>query len=229
MAHTARPRRPERVITLTDDIVKNLPRSVSYTDVWYDTEVPNLVARNFPQVDSKGPRLLMLNGRRECRGAEIEGTKLARLAVLKSTDVAAAREEVRAMQPQLEAWGKAGMIPRGRTKGSRLQRVYTGDAASILNDREKVENPNYDKLMSVLMDAFQQASSGKGEERHGGGIGFEDQDMLHIMDRVGPGFGLGQAIKKLVESQKLKGKKARDELLGAIVYAAGTIVWMDGQ
>jgi hypothetical protein len=48
--------------------------------------------------------------------------------------------------------------------------------------------------------------------------------MQAICDLVGDGFALGQAIKKIQESQRLPHEAAEKELLGAIVYVAGAVV-----
>ena len=48
--------------------------------------------------------------------------------------------------------------------------------------------------------------------------------MQQIQDLVGEGFALGQAIKKMQESQRLSHDAAIRELLGAINYIAGVII-----
>lgn len=101
---------------------------------------------------------------------------------------------------------------------------------AILEEAKTVspeEADRYEKLMGVLMDAYSQASAGKGDERHSDGQAFEEQDMMKVMDRVGADFALGQVIKKCVESRRLPRDARRKELLGAIVYLAGAIIWHD--
>ncbi len=83
---------------------------------------------------------------------------------------------------------------------------------------------NYTTLRNVLDRAFEQASSGKGQERHGQNLPFDKQPMQQIQDLVGEGFALGQAIKKMQESQRLSHDAAIRELLGAINYIAGVII-----
>jgi hypothetical protein len=53
--------------------------------------------------------------------------------------------------------------------------------------------------------------------------------MLKIQRMLtGSGFALGQAIKKMEESQRLPNKEAAiQELLGAIVYIAGAIIYLE--
>lgn len=83
---------------------------------------------------------------------------------------------------------------------------------------------SYEKLIEVFDEAYAQAASGKGKERHGIGLPFSQQPIMAISRFVGPGFPLGQAMKKASEVQTLcdlKGvKAAQDEILGAINYLA---------
>lgn len=89
------------------------------------------------------------------------------------------------------------------------------------------QRDRYERLMLVMMDAHSRASEGKGAERHDNGANFEDQPTAIIMDQVGDGFALGQAMKKLVESRKLDWERARNERLDAMVYIAASIIWKD--
>jgi len=83
----------------------------------------------------------------------------------------------------------------------------------------------YTKLSEVFDEAFEQASAGKGKERHASeGVPFEEQPIGTITNYVGLGFPLGQAIKKITESQRLSPDMARAELLGAINYIALAII-----
>lgn len=96
---------------------------------------------------------------------------------------------------------------------------------------------DYQKLNAVLVAAVQHAAQGKGADRHAGtphgplDLDFEDQPMLAINRMVGPGFSLGQSMKKAQEASLLIAQgnyeKTRDELLGAINYLAGAIVLVD--
>lgn len=83
---------------------------------------------------------------------------------------------------------------------------------------------NYASLSNVLRRAYDQASSGKGQERHGQDLPFTKQPMQLIQDLCGEGFALGQAMKKMQESQRLPHDAAIRELLGAINYIAGAII-----
>lgn len=75
----------------------------------------------------------------------------------------------------------------------------------------------YDK---AIERALTQITSGKGKARHSGGKDFDDQPIMTIPDIVGEGFLLGQALKKIEESQRLENMSAVAELLGAICYLA---------
>jgi hypothetical protein len=85
----------------------------------------------------------------------------------------------------------------------------------------------YAMLYNVLSRAYQQAAVGKGAERHGNGKAFEDQPMQDLIRLYGPGFALGQAAKKAQESQRMDKDAAVRELLGSIVYIAGTIIALE--
>jgi hypothetical protein len=87
------------------------------------------------------------------------------------------------------------------------------------------KNP-YKSLKDILNLAYLQASEGKGKERHASGEPFEDQPICSITRKVGIGFCLGQALKKIEESTRLSQYPGREigELLGAINYIAGAII-----
>lgn len=83
-----------------------------------------------------------------------------------------------------------------------------------------------DSLKKVLDAAFEQAASGKGKERHGSGKPFTKQPMIAISQMLESAqFCKGQAIKKIVESNGLQGEARTRELLGAINYIAGAIIY----
>jgi hypothetical protein len=88
----------------------------------------------------------------------------------------------------------------------------------------------YRRLQNVLDRAFAQAASGKGHERHANGLSFEQQPMQTISDSLGTNAGLlFQAAKKAQESQRMDPDAAVRELLGAINYIAGAIVWLENR
>jgi len=89
-------------------------------------------------------------------------------------------------------------------------------------------NENYSCLKAVLDAAFEQASAGKGAERHGqgGDLDFMEQPMMSISALLNSDGGLAyQAIKKIVEARGMKEFARQErELLGAINYIAGMIM-----
>jgi hypothetical protein len=89
--------------------------------------------------------------------------------------------------------------------------------------------PGYESLARVLRAAYAQAADGKGKERHAGGQPFDEQPMQTIASMVGLGFPLGQAIKKIQESQRMDRDAAVRELLGAINYIAGAVIALEGK
>lgn len=99
---------------------------------------------------------------------------------------------------------------------------------------EKIDTTEeYQSLSNIFHDAYEQASGGKGKERHANDKPFEDQPIMQITRLLGdhPVAALAyQVIKKTVEAGRLyhiKGADAAErELLGAINYLAATILRM---
>lgn len=92
-----------------------------------------------------------------------------------------------------------------------------------------MESNGYESLADVLSRAYEQASEGKGKERHASeGQAFEDQPMMAINQSLGSidGF-LFQAAKKAQEARRLPAGRAQAELLGAINYLAGAVIALD--
>ena len=85
---------------------------------------------------------------------------------------------------------------------------------------------NYGRLEEVLAKAAEQASAGKGAERHADGQSFEEQPIMWI-EREFKSFQLGQAVKKIHESQRLAPEAAARELLGAINYLAAKVIALE--
>jgi hypothetical protein len=78
-----------------------------------------------------------------------------------------------------------------------------------------------------MQSALEQASKGKGRERHASeGEAYEDQIICEVARRVGLGYPLGQAVKKIYESQRLGGDAGVQELLGALNYIAAAVIVM---
>ena len=87
--------------------------------------------------------------------------------------------------------------------------------------------PGYESLIEVLIRAYDQAAVGKGAERHAKDKPFDEQPMQHTIELYGTGFALGQAAKKTQEAMRLPHDAAIRELLGAINYIAGAVIWME--
>jgi hypothetical protein len=86
---------------------------------------------------------------------------------------------------------------------------------------------DYDSLLTVLTGAFEQASSGKGKERHADNDAFENQKICQITRWLGEGPAspvLFQVVKKALEADRLDPAAAIHELYGTIVYASAAII-----
>jgi len=84
----------------------------------------------------------------------------------------------------------------------------------------------YQELSRILQDAHNQASGGKGKERHADGKPFEDQKIC-VISRWLKGnpcaAPLFQVVKKAVETTRLPPESAIYELYGVVNYAAAAI------
>jgi hypothetical protein len=89
--------------------------------------------------------------------------------------------------------------------------------------------PGYESLASVLQRALDQAQDGKGAERHANSLPFDQQPMQSIARAHGVGFLTGQASKKAEESHGLPAGRDVAELLGAINYLAGAVIFLEGK
>ena len=82
----------------------------------------------------------------------------------------------------------------------------------------------YKSLQDVFDNAFTQASKGKGKERHAvDNKPFENQPIFWIEEHF-KSFQLGQAVKKMHESQILPLDHAIAELHGAMVFIAARVI-----
>lgn len=97
--------------------------------------------------------------------------------------------------------------------------------------KRAMDAPGYEHLASVLQDAYAQAAFGKGKERHANDLPFDHQPMQAISRLLGNPTGMTyQVCKKVVEAMNMKDSGARRrELLGAIVYLAGVVVYEDNK
>lgn len=88
-----------------------------------------------------------------------------------------------------------------------------------------IAEQGYETLLAVLVEALCQAQYGKGKERHANDRPFLYQPIMEIGRMVGPGFNIGQAIKKGQESLRLPETERKvKELLGGIVYLASAVI-----
>jgi hypothetical protein len=91
----------------------------------------------------------------------------------------------------------------------------------------KANYPDYNRLSNVLSLALEQAAAGKGKARHAQGQPFEQQPMQRISQMLGSAEGMRyQAVKKIQESVRMEDGAAIAELLGAINYLAGTVIYL---
>lgn len=97
-----------------------------------------------------------------------------------------------------------------------------------LLDWSETAAPEYAPLAAILQEAYDQAASGKGRERHANDRPFIAQPILQIGRMCGPGFDTGQSIKKQQEAMGMLARGEDDaairELLGAINYAAAAVI-----
>lgn len=96
---------------------------------------------------------------------------------------------------------------------------------------QDIHSDAYSGLRRVLDMAFEQASQGKGKERHANGREFDRQPIMELARMHGLGYPTGQAAKKLQESHtllRIRGKEAAtQEILGAINYAAAAALLIE--
>lgn len=103
--------------------------------------------------------------------------------------------------------------------------------AKLRQPERAMDAPGYEHLAAVLKDAYAQAAFGKGKERHANDLPFDHQPMQAISRLLGNPTGMTyQVCKKVVEAMNMKDRAARRrELLGAIVYLAGVVVYEDNE
>jgi hypothetical protein len=85
----------------------------------------------------------------------------------------------------------------------------------------------YADLYAILAEAYAQSAHGKGKERHANQKPFDRQPIMEIGRMVGPGYAIGQLMKKAQEAMTMQSRgqfdAAERELLGTIVYAAAAV------
>src|SRR5690625_1078705 len=107
---------------------------------------------------------------------------------------------------------------------------------SVLLHPPKTESPfsvepGYERLAAVFQDAHDQAALGKGKERHANGEPFHEQRMQKVSRTQGNAYGMAfQVQKKMLEGLEMADREAcRRELLGALNYLAGIVIYLDDQ
>ena len=94
--------------------------------------------------------------------------------------------------------------------------------------QDLLDDPPYAPLRRVLDLALDQASAGKGAQRHGQGKAFDKQPMMEISRMIGgPAGCFYQAMKKTQEASRMEPEAAKREILGAINYLAGAYLLLD--
>lgn len=119
----------------------------------------------------------------------------------------------------------------GNQRFNMLMFQLLDDNAKLHQPERAMNAPGYEHLAAVLKDAYAQAAFGKGKERHANDLPFDHQPMQAISRLLGNPTGMTyQVCKKVVEAMNMKDHAARRrELLGAIVYLAGVIVYEDNE
>lgn len=102
------------------------------------------------------------------------------------------------------------------------------DLAFVPEDRA-FPAAGYERLYEVFRDAHDHAAFGKGDERHANGQPFHEQRMQRISQGLDSPDGMAfQAMKKIEEGLQMDDyRKTRHELLGALNYLAGIIIFLD--
>lgn len=115
-----------------------------------------------------------------------------------------------------------------------LQALTTEQLQTLRDYLEEKAQPvetihtRYRSLRNVFNAAFNQAVFGKGRARHANAFPFERQPMQVISGLLGSHHGLlFQATKKVQESVRLERGPAIQELLGAINYLAGAVIYLE--
>jgi len=91
-----------------------------------------------------------------------------------------------------------------------------------------MNTPGYESLANILQRAYDQAAQGKGAERHANSLPFDKQPMQSISTLLNDHTGLlYQAMKKIQESTRMDKDAAVRELLGAINYCAGAVIFLE--
>lgn len=111
----------------------------------------------------------------------------------------------------------------------RFLRVADSFLERALSSSSKFPEPGYERLHAVFRDAHDQAAIGKGDERHANNLPFDEQRMQTISQGLGSPDGMAyQVIKKIQEGLQMNDHaRTRAELLGALNYLAGIVIFLD--
>lgn len=106
--------------------------------------------------------------------------------------------------------------------------MFTSDESCSGKTFEEVKaEVDYQALREVLDSAFNQAAFGKGKARHANYRPFDEQPIIMLQRLQDTNAGvLFQAMKKILESERLPYEAAVKELLGAIVYTAAAVQFL---
>lgn len=124
----------------------------------------------------------------------------------------------------------ADQMPADRYVAEAERRGYVsiGDISGEIIGALTANDP-YAHLSAILGDAYNQAASGKGRQRHNArNVSFDRQPIMEIGRMCGLGYPTGQAQKKTQEAVSMFNRgdrhRAEAELLGAIVYLAAAVL-----
>ncbi len=93
--------------------------------------------------------------------------------------------------------------------------------------KEEFDVSGYEVLADVLAKAYDQAARGKGVQRHGLGKPYLENPIIKEVIELGPASLVYQVRKKSREAMNLPFNMAKEEMLGAIVYAAALYIYYD--
>lgn len=225
--------RAERIVDLTEEFIKTLPIGNSGCDHWYDKTDRRLMVTRLPG-GNNDPIFRYNTSAKERRALNLKSSTC--YLVIGRIPLAEARTKAAELRAHIDKVMETYVDPlrKVRSDKRRTSKALSYDAVpeayDLMADRSEEGSARYEVLMSILMDAYAQAANGKGHARHSGGgkVPFTKQDMIAIIDATSMDFGIGQAIKKLLEGRRMEDKAAmRAEFLGAIVYVAGVILTID--
>lgn len=131
--------------------------------------------------------------------------------------------------------GQASLIIEARKAISAIKRMIVEDDDEVFTllttEMTKAPLTSTTPIIDVLLWlAYQQASVGKGKERHANDLPFHEQPMQTISHMLKSTSGMAfQAIKKVHEGESLPSPERRlTEYLGAINYLCGMIIFPMG-